>query len=54
MGLLLLARARFLVTPGNAGLALAAAATLSLRAPTIFFMTSTMERLLAAAQVPPT
>lgn len=50
LALLLLARARFFVTPGSAGVTLAYAAIISFRLPAMFLMSVTLERLLAAAQ----
>ena len=48
--LLLLARARFLVTPSSAGVVLSLAGILSFRLPAMFLTTGNLERLLAAGQ----
>lgn len=50
LALLFLARARFFVTPGSAGVTLAYAAIISFRLPAMFLMSVTLERLLSAAQ----
>jgi len=50
LALLFLARARFFVTPGTAGVTLAYAAIVSFRLPAMFLMSVTLERLLAASQ----